>query len=331
MTFLIINGVDITHSRLVDLAKLADQSKAFYDWIEDRFQTILARKQSLDEILRTATKEEIYAGIADCYSAGGKANLPMLFDGIGRSYLHSKACYYLFSWIIRDAPQQRLSPLVQRIVRNSGKTRTEAEIEAISALIYKYRSNVKTFSWEAVREVIIDRLEGSRRSIKGHEKEIIVRTALLTAIQHYYKEHSSYGQFAGVEIADKQVMVGNESFDVSVNLVDMNGQCTQRILVPIKTRETEGGGHSHLFTRDIMSAINAAKFDNQNDYLIVIIVAKNWSERETEVIRDRVDHAVIFDLNPNEFSEFSNSEQERLNRFVAAVFNGTLLPKRVSK
>jgi hypothetical protein len=236
----------------------------------------------------------------------------------------------MFAWLIRDAPQQRLGPLIQRIIRNSKKSRTEAEAEALSALIHKYRGNVKTFVWQAIREVIIDRLEGSRRSIKGHEREIVVRTALLIAIQIFFEKHGNYGKYAGVELADKEIMIGNETFDVSANLIDAQGERVRRILVPIKTRETEGGGHAHLFTRDIKSALNAAKFDNADDFLIAVIVAKNWSEREKETIRTLVDHAAIFDLSPNEFSEFSHDEQSRLNAFIAALLRGQISPKTIT-
>lgn len=330
MKSLIISGIDITHSRLVDLTKLADQAKPFYDWIESRFQKHLAKAASLDEILRKASKAEMKSAILDCYSAGDEANLPLLFDGAGRSYPHSKACYYMFSWLIRDAPQQRLGPLIQRIVRNSRKGRVETETEALSALIYKYRVNVKTFAWQAIREIIIDRLEGSRRSIKGHEKEIVVRTALLTAIQTFFVKNGNYGKYAGIELADKEIMIGNETFDVGANLLDTQGKCVQRILVPIKTRETEGGGHSHLFTRDIKSAMNAARYDNANDFLIAVIVARNWAERETETIRNLVDHAAIFNLSPNEFTEFSDEEQGKLNSFIASLLKGQISPKTMA-
>ena len=327
---LIISGVDITHSRLVELTKLADQAKPFYDWIETRFQQILSRKTSLDEILRTASKDEIHKAIVACYSSTNEKNIPFLFDGVGRSYPHTKACYYMFSWLIRDAPQQRLSPLLQRITKATKKSKTEAETEALAELFFKYRMNVKTFEWEAIREVLIDRLEGSRRSIKGHEKEAIVRTAMLVSIQTFFERNGNYGIYSKVELIDKQVTIGNETYDVNVNLVDGHGQPTQRILIPIKTRETEGGGHAHLFTRDIKSAMNTAKFDNANDFLIVVIVARNWSEREKENIRKIVDHAVIFDLSPNEFVEFSDDEQERLNVFVESLLNGKTTPKTIS-
>jgi hypothetical protein len=323
---LILDGVDITHVRLIDLTKLADQAKAFYDWVEIRFQTSLSQSISLNELLNSISQSELENAIKDCYQAKEEVDLPLLFDGIGRSYSHSKACFYFFSWLIRDAPQQRLAPLIQRIIRNSGKNRLDVEVSVLAALIYKYRDHVKTFSWDAIREVIIDRLEGSRRSIKGHEKEIIVRTALVAAIQEFFAQHGNYGVYGGIEIPDRQVMVGNESYDVSANLLDLNGERIRRILIPIKTRETEGGGHAHLFSRDITAAINAVKYDNTNDYLIVIIVARSWSSREVEHLRNKVDYLTVFDLSPGEFISFNEDEQHKLNKFIASVLDGTLLP-----
>lgn len=330
MELLVLSGVDISHSRLVDLSQLADQARPFYDWVEEQFRAALSRSESLDVLLRTATESEIKKALWACYAPQQPAKVPLLFDGVGRSYPHNKACYYFFAWVIRDAPQQRLAPLIQRVMKASRKSRTETEVDVLASLICKYQVYVKTFIGEAVREVIIDRLEGSRRSIRGHEKEAIVRTALLTAIQDFFTHHESYGLYAGVEIAAGQVKVGNESYDVSANLLDPEKRCIRRILVPLKTRETEGGGHAHLFTRDIMSALNAAKYDNPNDFLIAVIVARNWSLREAVIIRDRVDHAAIFDLSPTEFSRFSEEEQVRLNEFIAAVLEGTISPKQAA-
>ncbi len=322
MELLIIAGVDISHIRLVDLTRLADQAKPFYEWVGTKFQETLLIDDSLEQIIRSADAQEIRLGIEACYQVNTKLDLPFLFDGIGRTYPHSKACYYFFSWVIRDAPQQRLAPLIQRISKNATKPRIEVEIEVLTALIIEYRKNVKTFSWETVREVIIDRLEGSRRSIKGHEKETVVCTALIVAIQSYYENNKSYGVFSGVEIPNNQVIIENESYDVSANLLDASGTIACRILMPIKTRETEGGGHSHLFTRDILSAINAAKKNSPRDYLIVVIVAKNWSRRETENLASIVDHLSIFDLSPSEFSIFDTDAQIGLNSFIANVFDG---------
>src|SRR5437660_240776 len=116
---LIIEGTDISHTRLVELVRLADQAKPFYDWTEKTFQKRLNTAVTLSDILLTFRKEQIEGGLRACYLPDEPANLPILFDGVGRSYPHPKACYYFFGWLVRDAPKQRLEPLLQRIVRAS--------------------------------------------------------------------------------------------------------------------------------------------------------------------------------------------------------------------
>jgi len=324
---IVIDTVDISHIRLVELSKLADQAKPFYVWVEEVFRRALKTKASLDEILKTSSRSQIENGIRNCYLADEKESIPILFDGIGRSYAHQKACYYFFSWLVRDAPKQRLEPLLQRIVRLSKRPRLDVEIQGIAALIYKYRENLRTFSWDAVREVILDRLEGSRRSISGHERETVVRTALLTAVQAYFTSHSNYGIYIKVEIPAGQVKIGKETYDVSARLIG-SGEQETHILVPVKTRETEGGGHSHLFTRDIMSAINAARADKPESFVVAVIVARNWASREAETVRQKVDHAAIFDLSPTQFQVFDEDQQKSLSLFVAQVLGGLVKPKQ---
>src|SRR5690349_2448315 len=96
MSRLEIGGIDISHSRLVDLAKLADQAKPFYDWVSTQFKVHLVSHETLDEILRTQTAEALRAAIARCYSLGDQPQIPILTDGVGRTYPHLKACYYFF-------------------------------------------------------------------------------------------------------------------------------------------------------------------------------------------------------------------------------------------
>lgn len=74
MKRLIVSGVDITHARLAELSKLADQARPFYDWLEARFQKRLISRRTLDEILLTASKSEIRAAILDCYAAAAEPN-----------------------------------------------------------------------------------------------------------------------------------------------------------------------------------------------------------------------------------------------------------------
>ena len=258
MKDLFVHKINIAHYRLIELTKLADQAKPFYDWIEKHAKIVTGSHRSFNDIILGCSKEELGKIIQACFldSNDGK---PFLFDGIGRVYNHSKACFYFFAWIIRDAPQQRLSPLISRMQKANNITKFIAETDSLTTLIFEYRSVVKNFEWATVREIVIDRLEGSRRSISGHHIESNVRTGLIVAIQHYFSVYNNYGKFQKIEIANKQIKIGKHTVDVSAKLYPKNGDEAINLLIPVKTRETEGGGHAHIFSRDILAAITDIK------------------------------------------------------------------------
>lgn len=322
MNDLIVHQVNIAHYRLVELSKLADQAKPFYDWIEKKAKESTGSHRTLHEIFLSCSKTELNSIIKSCYQ-DNKPEKPFLFDGIGRTYSHMKACLFFFAWIIRDAPQQRLSPLISRMIKADDVVRFVAETDSLTELIYEYRSVVKSFEWQTVREIFIDRLEGSRRSISGHRIEGNVRTGLITAIQTYFSIHNNYGRFEKVKIADKQIKVGRHTIDISAKLYPKVGDDIVDLLIPVKTRETEGGGHSHLFTRDITSAITDIKAELRNFHIAVIIVAENWSVSEMKVIDDAIDLIFHFNMSPNKFIGFNDDTQIKFNRYIEQIFNGT--------
>jgi hypothetical protein len=114
MKDIIVHQVNVAHYRLVELSNLADQAKPFYDWVEKVAKQVTEYNKGLSEILILSDKSEINQIISACY-INEQEEKPLLFDGIGRVYEHTKACFYFFAWMIRDAPQQRLSPLISRM------------------------------------------------------------------------------------------------------------------------------------------------------------------------------------------------------------------------
>jgi hypothetical protein len=316
---LIVHTINITHYRLIELTQLADQAKPFYDWIEKQAKRITGSHRTLNEILLFYSKMEIENIINACY--GGKNDeIPLLFDGVGHVYSHDKACFYFFAWMIRDAPQQRLSPLISKMKKANGVTRRQAEIDALVELIVEYRLTVKSFEWTAIREIVIDRLEGSRRSISGHRIETHIRTALIIAVQHYYTIYDNYGLFKEPKIAKKQIKLGKHTIDVSAELTPKNGSNIVHLLIPVKTRETEGGGHSHLFTRDLITAISDIKQEFNCCHMIAIIIAENWSESEITTIDSKIDLVFYFNMNPNKFYGFDEESQVKLNKYIENIF-----------
>lgn len=91
-----IEGVDLSHVRLVELSQLADQAKPFYMWAEETFQRVLETEEPLDGILRDSSKEQLESCLRRCYLADEQQGLPLLFDGIGRSYPPPESLLLLF-------------------------------------------------------------------------------------------------------------------------------------------------------------------------------------------------------------------------------------------
>ena len=320
MKDLIVHQVNIAHYRLIELAKLADQAKPFYDWVEKVAKRVTGQSKDLNGILFSCTKQQMKEIIISCYEDSNEEK-PLLFDGIGRVYDHYKACFYFFAWIIRDAPQQRLLPLISRMQKVDIIKKQIAETDTLVELIHEYKSVVKSFDWHAIREIVIDRLEGSRRSISGHNLETNVRTSFVAAIQRYYSVYGNYGKFKLVEFADKQIKLGRHTVDVSARLHPKQiSDKIESILIPVKTRETEGGGHSHLFTRDIITAITDIKREIDNPHIIVVIIAENWSPTELSTIDDAIDLIFHFNMSPNKFVGFDDQSQVKLNRYIELLF-----------
>jgi hypothetical protein len=265
-------------------------------------------------------RDDLTAIVNGCYQEVEEKR-PLLFDGIGRVYPHNKACFFFFAWMIRDAPQQRLAPLISRMRQIEKIDKLVAETDTLVELILEYRSYVKSFSWLTVREVIIDRLEGSRRSIKGHHLESNVRTAIITAFQNYFSIYSNYGKYKKIDIAESQIKIGNHTIDVSVKLTPLDNSLPESLLIPIKTRETEGGGHSHIFTRDIIAAVRELKEDESKYYIVAVIVALNWSISELKNINNQIDKVYHFNVNPNKFIGFDDASQIDLNRYIQGILN----------
>lgn len=312
---LIVHGVDFTHARLVDLTKLADQAAPFYSWIEREFQSHFHSAKSLHELIVDSSLDDLKKAISKCYMAQDSGKLPKLFDGGGVPYKHLEACFFMFAWIARDAAVQRLKPLISSLPKKGKQGSKELEIEVLANLIFHYKSNIKFFEWPVIREVTLQRLEGSRRAKKGSAIELYARTALSTGFSYYFKTRGNYGKYVDFEILDKPLKVRNRSYDVAAWLIKNDG--TKKLLVlPVKTRETQGGGHAHLFSRDIEQA-NIDIIEIYPDAVIAfVVIAQNWSQHELDSLEDRHEHVFYFDMNPNSFFGFDDESQIEMNKLV---------------
>ena len=313
-------SIDFTHYRLEDLIALANQAKPLYDWIEVQFQKQMHVADSLESIIKRASLDDIKMAIRSCYEAEDPGRLPKLYDGGGIPYNHSAACYFMFSWMARDAATQRLKPLISKARQAAGKTSKDIEIEVLAGLLYHYRDELQFFDWPVIREITIQRLEGSRRAKKGSAFETYLRASLAQAFSYYYQTHGSYGAYKDFAIWPKPIKIQNRTYDAAVDLIRPNGSI-RKIIIPSKTRETEGGGHAHLFTRDIEQANEDILREYPDSIIAFMIIAQNWSLEEIKGLENKYAHVFYFDINPNIFSGFGDRQAE-MNMFIEKVLDG---------
>jgi hypothetical protein len=104
-----------------------------------------------------------------------------------------------------------------------------------------------------------------------------------------------------LQVAGAQVKIGDETYDVQVK-----GNAGT-VLIPVKTRETMGGGHALLFTRDIYKSILVAA--EQGYICVPIVIAESWtgdlSELDTALY-------IYIQANPNQVAYVEAQLRQKL-------------------
>lgn len=107
-------------------------------------------------------------------------------------------------------------------------------------------------------------------------------------------------------VSNREVRIGGETYDVRA--VGSRGT----ILLPVKTRETMGGGHALLFTRDIFKAISVAK---ENGYgCLPVVIAEPWTGDLDALSRE---HYIWIQANPNEVTRIESELADKLAALVS--------------
>jgi len=240
--------------RLKELVAIVRENERFYqDFVEFLKE---AGYGSVLEFVQEPSDEKAAETIVTYLS---RANEVKLYDGLLRPYSNSKAKWYFLAWLLRDAATQRLQPLLKTVPGETAIERKAYLLNEVRKFVGPLFPQAASWEWPAVSEVVLSRLEGSRRALKGTLFEEIVRRNL----RGLAKKHRLQ-----VKVEDKQVKIGDETYDVQVT-----GE-TGSVLLPVKTRETMGGGHASLFTRDIYKSISIA---TESGYTCVpIVIAESW-------------------------------------------------------
>ncbi len=268
----------VDNLRLQELAVIVEKNKPFYD--------------AFSNFLQYHGYADVAAFIHDDDSAKARSVIESylanpagatLHDGLGRPYTNGKAKWYFLAWILRDAPAQRLEPLLRSVNEITLEEKKAVLINHLREFVGPLFPNSEKWTWPVVSEIMLARLEGSRRALKGTRFESLVRN-LLTDL---FSANS-----IDLAVSEKQITISDETYDIQVV------SRKSKILIPVKTRETMGGGHANLFTRDIHKSISVAQ---ENGYLCIpIVIAESWGGDLDSL---HCEHLIYIQANPNQTDE----------------------------
>jgi hypothetical protein len=250
-----VDDLLIENIRLSELVLVVNQNQPFFLEFE-AFLKARGYETIHSFILETSSKKA--EEILTAYFQAPFTN--QMFDGIGRPLTKIKAKWYFMAWLFRDAAEQRLKPLLKAVEGTNLLDRRVVLLNKIREYVSRLFPRAESWTWPVLSEVMLDRLEGSRRSKRGSQFEKTARRILGAIV-------SQHG--LAVTVAEKGVKLFGETYDIQV--IGAKG----KILLPVKTRETMGGGHALLFTRDIHKSISVAQTNGYE--CLPIIIAESWT------------------------------------------------------
>jgi hypothetical protein len=263
--------------RLKELVAIVQENKRFYeDFVEflqaEGFDSVLDFIQEPSDEKAAKTISKYLERPSEVY----------LYDGLLRPYSNSKAKWFFLAWLLRDAATQRLQPLLRSVPGRTMVERKTYLVNEIRKFVAPLFSEADSWEWSAVSEVMLSRLEGSRRALKGTLFEGLVRRSLEGLIKKAALQ---------LTVNTNEVRINDETYDVQV--IGKGGS----LLLPVKTRETMGGGHALLFTRDIYKSIMVA---TKNGYICIpIVIAESWSG---DLATLHSDLYIYIQVNPNQLT-----------------------------
>lgn len=287
MTELVVENL-----RLKELILVVNKNRPFFDEFVE-FVKLHGYSNVLEFI--SEQNEKKMDGLLNLYFLKEFKNC--LYDGIARPYDQSKSKWFFITWLLRDAPQQRLQPIVSSINEGSTTKKRIWVINRIMKYVAPLMPEKEQWEWHAIAEVMLQRLEGSRRALKGGLFEAIVRSQLTDLFKR---------QRLSLVVTNQEVTLNDETYDVEV--IGKKG----RILMPVKTRETMGGGHALLFTRDIHKSISVAHANGFN--CVPVVIAESWSGNLEKL---SCDNFIYIPVNPNQVEKINPILEAKLYELLS--------------
>lgn len=285
MTFVIEN------IRLKDLVAVVKQNQAFYlEFVE------FLRGEGYDCVLDFIHEKYDTKAICVLEKYLSLVSNTKLHDGLGRPYKPTVAKWYFLAWMLRDAPAQRLEPLLRSMKGDSPAKKKAALLNQLRKFVGPLFPEASKWEWPVLSEIMLARLEGSRRALKGSQIESIIRSQL----KELFQKHR-----LPLIVSDKEIRIHVETYDIQITMGE------KILLIPVKTRETMGGGHANLFTRDILKSISVAQ---ENGYTCIpIIIAESWAGDLKSLNCKDIIHLKV---NPNQIEKVEKSLEKELTKLL---------------
>lgn len=282
--------------RLAELVAIVGENRAFY---EDFVQFLHNEEyESVLSFIQEPSDEKAANTISKYLSRKSEVKL---YDGLLRPYINSKAKWFFLAWLLRDAAIQRLQPLLKGIPGETDAQRKTYLINEIRKFVAPLFPLEESWEWPAISEIMLSRLEGSRRALKGTLFEGIIRNSF---------EELIAANNLPLEVGKTEIRINDETYDVQI--IGTKGS----ILVPVKTRETMGGGHALLFTRDIYKSIMVA---SENGYVCVpIVIAESWGG-DLGALKSEL--YIYIQANPNQVTTIVPLLAEKLQELLPLLKN----------
>lgn len=278
-------------SRAEELRLRMERSKAIYEYIEREMQQSTGREtESLSDILLTAGAEQIEAGLYSALS-NAAAKAPAF---PGKSSIGSVR--YLLYWLLREGGQ-RLDGEIRSFKKASAiDDRKTADARFLARLIEQERERYGDFSWTAIEGTVRERHKRGLDAKGGIRFQDIVRGHVKEVLEGLPEEEMAYDV---LELEEKsrriQGSFGEMDYDVVIDLRDRASGERLEVLLPCKGRGTTGGGHSSIFTRDVMlSALNVKMNIDNPPYIVPLVVAESWRREERDFLEENFCDGIVY-------------------------------------
>src|SRR5688572_20272806 len=134
----------IENVRLKELVLVANRNREFFE----EFERFLQEQgfASIHAFVNEPVEEKAIATLQAFFRRRFEARI---VDGLGRPYSRGKGKWYFLAWLFRDAPAQRLQPLLGSVEGRSATERKTNLLNRLRVAVAKQFPSEQSWTWHA--------------------------------------------------------------------------------------------------------------------------------------------------------------------------------------